>query len=632
MASVPTAGPSGINDDDRDPQDYELWAVIESAEAEARNAALNSHILVAIGLREVNLHLLLQNARLSARSETQQTRLSIANDCRVYGDRILSEERPGFREAAAKWYHDAFDAHYRGRLLDHPAVMDAQYAYALDLKSTSDFSGAINALRKNLSVRIQKCGEHDVQTQKARFELAKIHEKVASITLEGGYISRGRKHAELALEQFQALLRGSPTPIDEAEDSDHFYVILHLAFVLYLLGRYEEAEEHFETCLELIASHNKWQERQPLIKNYIAACTSGGPPPVSAADTTHELNEQVQTSQNEHQDTPAGKAHREQEPEAYKGRTLSANATDDPTKWVQGLRRTHKLLGIRNGRVRLKYEHVKIAILDTGIDGSLQHVYCSENIIEWKSWIPGDAQEATYLQGNRQLIEQVCIDRDGHGTHLAAVIMDVNPLAKLYVARIAGKWNEINPEYVAKVRPTPHHASCVAYNLLTINPGNQARIAGMESRHHHHVSRLQGPTDQDCTGDRKRPERAHVRRRIKRRPPRPRAHVSRVRLQSDPRQLGRLPRRSQSRQRTADGLQRLHDPRRGCRFAIHHARLVRPWGRARNAIRLLRRDGSHGRHCISIPRVLAAGSTDGRQRQGQGKDARCRVLDEEEHD
>jgi len=66
---------------------------------------------------------------------------------------------------------------------------------------------------------------------------------------------------------------------------------------------------------------------------------------------------------------------------------------------------------------------VKIAVLDTGIDTSHEFIKGSRRRIkDRKSFVKDDVS-----------IE----DNDGHGTHVAALLLDVAPDAEVYIAKVA---------------------------------------------------------------------------------------------------------------------------------------------------------------------------------------------------
>lgn len=68
------------------------------------------------------------------------------------------------------------------------------------------------------------------------------------------------------------------------------------------------------------------------------------------------------------------------------------------------------------------YEKVKVAVLDTGIDAShpvfLKHVFNDENCWDWT----GSGSPT--------------VDRIGHGTHSAALVLRIAPNASLYIGKV----------------------------------------------------------------------------------------------------------------------------------------------------------------------------------------------------
>jgi len=84
---------------------------------------------------------------------------------------------------------------------------------------------------------------------------------------------------------------------------------------------------------------------------------------------------------------------------------------------------------------------VKIAILDSGVDGShpeMRNALSNKTIVEYKGF-PG------YL-------DPLC-DRHGHGTHGTSVLLRIAPIAASYIVRVVNDDGEIvDNNEVAKVR------------------------------------------------------------------------------------------------------------------------------------------------------------------------------------
>ncbi|KAL8364522.1 hypothetical protein RB595_003685 [Gaeumannomyces hyphopodioides] len=81
---------------------------------------------------------------------------------------------------------------------------------------------------------------------------------------------------------------------------------------------------------------------------------------------------------------------------------------------------------------------IKVAILDTGLDLTHPTIKndCRGRIKEWKSWLPGRAGT------------NVC-DASGHGTHVAALLLDIAPESDVYIAQIADAVADADPQTVS---------------------------------------------------------------------------------------------------------------------------------------------------------------------------------------
>ena len=80
-------------------------------------------------------------------------------------------------------------------------------------------------------------------------------------------------------------------------------------------------------------------------------------------------------------------------------------------------------------------KRLKLAVLDSGIDG--QHLYFDEEdrIVDGKSWVPGAARQ----------------DSSGHGTHVAGLVLDLTRNVDIYVARITATKILTDVEAIADV-------------------------------------------------------------------------------------------------------------------------------------------------------------------------------------
>jgi hypothetical protein len=111
---------------------------------------------------------------------------------------------------------------------------------------------------------------------------------------------------------------------------------------------------------------------------------------------------------------------------------LTGNRDEDSKKWMQHLNGSLGRLGITSAT-----EPVKIAILDTGVQGSHELILANKRRIkESLSFLTDD--ESTE-------------DMDGHGTHVAGLLLRVAKVSDIYIGRVA-KSNQLeSPESVAKV-------------------------------------------------------------------------------------------------------------------------------------------------------------------------------------
>jgi hypothetical protein len=154
----------------------------------------------------------------------------------------------------------------------------------------------------------------------------------------------------------------------------------------------------------------------------------------------------------------------------FSGLHAKPNSESDADKWFQRLENMSLLL--EKNRKAGDYDPVKIAILDTGIDGN--HPYRSK-IKGYKDFVEGKKQE---------------IDKTGHGTNGVHLIFKILTEAHIYVGRVFEneKANDTTPDLMAEVmmhsskarelRDAAYHSSCI---------GNQTCDKNLESRHHRHV-------------------------------------------------------------------------------------------------------------------------------------------------
>lgn len=113
--------------------------------------------------------------------------------------------------------------------------------------------------------------------------------------------------------------------------------------------------------------------------------------------------------------------------------------------------RTHRLLAQWpfDRSINTRPRSVRIAVLDTGIDTTHN---AFRDIMDFRG--PIRAYKCWDREG--RLDETTVDDTDGHGTHVAAILLRLAPRALLYVARIAERRDLITATNVAKVTPGAH--------------------------------------------------------------------------------------------------------------------------------------------------------------------------------
>jgi len=113
---------------------------------------------------------------------------------------------------------------------------------------------------------------------------------------------------------------------------------------------------------------------------------------------------------------------------------LGGELTDE---WFKSLRPVQQLIHQDNP------SGVKIAILDSGIDlDHLDMIAVEDRIKDVRSWVSG-ADGVRIPKGG---------DSQGHGTHVAGIVLDVANLADIYVAKITQKGTLDDYDGIAKVR------------------------------------------------------------------------------------------------------------------------------------------------------------------------------------
>ena len=117
--------------------------------------------------------------------------------------------------------------------------------------------------------------------------------------------------------------------------------------------------------------------------------------------------------------------------------------------WLQDFEtKVHSLVGAqadKNGRP------VKIAILDSGVDGLHEDIQDFRTRIRgYKSWMTPVCDMHPSGGFRKEHLRNACRDSVGHGTHLAALILRLQPWAHVYVARVTDSARP-NVLYVAEV-------------------------------------------------------------------------------------------------------------------------------------------------------------------------------------
>jgi subtilisin family serine protease len=102
---------------------------------------------------------------------------------------------------------------------------------------------------------------------------------------------------------------------------------------------------------------------------------------------------------------------------------------------------------------------VRIAILDTGVDGNHPDIYSHwKQIKKVRSWV-GEMAKTIYGDGemSQKVIRRIHQDENGHGTHTTALVLKIAPTADIFIARIAKKDEKLvkeNEQWITEVMET----------------------------------------------------------------------------------------------------------------------------------------------------------------------------------
>ena len=94
-------------------------------------------------------------------------------------------------------------------------------------------------------------------------------------------------------------------------------------------------------------------------------------------------------------------------------------------------------------RNRKDNKHVRIAILDTGVDATHPEVRDAFGRKQIRGFFPDSSDSESALDPHN--------DENGHGTHGTSVLIRVAPTATIYVARVADQEGNLNYDHIIKV-------------------------------------------------------------------------------------------------------------------------------------------------------------------------------------
>lgn len=99
---------------------------------------------------------------------------------------------------------------------------------------------------------------------------------------------------------------------------------------------------------------------------------------------------------------------------------------------------------VQNYEKREMPERVRVAVIDDGIDGSLEYFYNRDNIADGETFLQGQGS------GNRRP-GSFYATSGGHGTLMAKLICRLCPQASLYVAKIGDTKRGFTADCAAEV-------------------------------------------------------------------------------------------------------------------------------------------------------------------------------------
>ncbi|KAB8698100.1 hypothetical protein FH972_026350 [Carpinus fangiana] len=463
----------------------------------------------------------LRKSILDAEETPETVREKLHDSCEQLGDQKLRE---GHSTDASDLYHEAFEVIKKGRDENDVRVIEARDELAMDLarlgfhseaaeqfqassraysrrESNGEYSEKALASKHGHAMCLAQLDKEGLQHADRLFKenllaykgLSERHrssewdQMIQNTNKELAFVCSKLGKWEEARRLNQSVLDAMLKASDQVESTGSLNVRRNLGRNLYQLGKYQKARDLFSSnlsharLLDEVNVSNHWDwiracetygELEPYPENFSdeespkidhdspivpeAIQASGTLSRVSTLDPVSPLFSRQSTMEDENQSATA-------EADSYYGYLYSSNDVHRIDGWFRKLRRTHQLLF--RPQAKKAIPALKIAILDTGIDGNLELFQSMKKIMAWRDWTVGAKEETKLGQVSGRMIQQTCTDVDGHGTHLAALLLEVNPMAEIYVARIASKRDKsINPTHVAEVS-----LSCyIQHQVLTL--------------------------------------------------------------------------------------------------------------------------------------------------------------------